>query len=152
MHETRAHNNDNRPHGWMGIHRGHQARPVEWLAEKGIFLVSLSAILVVLLIFLFVAREASAGRFLARPTPRWFRSRFRTAEMDKAPDGRAPAISGTDAGSNIAPMGKDTLKALMDVKQEAQDEIPEEFRKDPDARINTTEWQYLIQPHQWSQL
>ncbi len=44
--------------GWMGIHRGHQARPLEWLAEKFIFLVSLSAILVVFLIFLFVAREA----------------------------------------------------------------------------------------------
>ena len=42
----------------MGIHRGHKARPLEWLAEKFIFLVSLSAILVVFLIFLFVAREA----------------------------------------------------------------------------------------------
>ena len=42
----------------MGIHRGHKARPLEWLAEKGIFLVSLSTILVIFLIFLFVAREA----------------------------------------------------------------------------------------------
>ena len=42
----------------MGIHRGHRARPAEWLAEKFIFLVSLSAIAMVLLIFLFVAREA----------------------------------------------------------------------------------------------
>lgn len=44
--------------GWMGIRRGHQARPVEWLAEKVILLVSLSAILMVFLIFLFVGREA----------------------------------------------------------------------------------------------
>ena len=42
----------------MGIHRGHKARPVEWLAEKLIFLVSLTAIVMVFLIFLFVAREA----------------------------------------------------------------------------------------------
>src|SRR6185436_4738903 len=44
--------------GWSGLKRGHRARPLEWLAEKVIFLVSLSAIIVVFLIFLFVAREA----------------------------------------------------------------------------------------------
>jgi hypothetical protein len=44
--------------GWMGLKRGHRARPLEWVAEKFIFLVSLSAIVVVFLIFLFVAREA----------------------------------------------------------------------------------------------
>jgi len=48
----------NRTLGWTGIMRGHKARPVEWLAEKFIFLVSLSAIVMVFLIFLFVAREA----------------------------------------------------------------------------------------------
>src|SRR4051794_20171371 len=44
--------------GWMGLSRGHKARPLEWICEKGIFLVSLSAILMVFLIFVFVAREA----------------------------------------------------------------------------------------------
>jgi len=44
--------------GWMGLQRGHRARPLEWLAERGIFLVSLSAIVMVFLIFLFVVREA----------------------------------------------------------------------------------------------
>src|SRR5215210_7725833 len=44
--------------GWMGLKRGHKARPLEWMAEKFIFLVSLSTILVIFLIFLFVAREA----------------------------------------------------------------------------------------------
>src|SRR5438445_10979494 len=51
--------------GWMGLSRGHKARPFEWIVEKGIFLVSLSAILMVFLIFIFVAREATpifAGR------------------------------------------------------------------------------------------
>ena len=42
----------------MGLKRGHKARPVEWIAEKFIFLVSLSAIVMVFLIFLFVARDA----------------------------------------------------------------------------------------------
>ena len=50
--------NAKRTVGWMGLKRGHHARPVEWVAEKFIFLVSLSAIVMVFLIFLFVAREA----------------------------------------------------------------------------------------------
>ena len=54
----------------MGIHRGHRARPLEWLAEKFIFLVSLSTILMVFLIFLFVAAKPCRS-FLARPIPRW---------------------------------------------------------------------------------
>ena len=47
-------------------------------------------------------------------------------------------------------MDKETLKSLMEVKQEQLDEIPANFRNDPDAHINTTEWRYLLQPHQWS--
>ena len=42
----------------MGIRRGHQAHPAEWLAEKFIFLVSLTAIVMVFLIFAFIMREA----------------------------------------------------------------------------------------------
>ena len=44
--------------GWMGLERGHRARPLEWLIEKAIFLISLSAILMVFLIFVFIGREA----------------------------------------------------------------------------------------------
>src|SRR5688500_8633276 len=50
--------NGKRTHGWMGIKRGHQARPLEWIAEKFILLVSLSAILMIFLIFIFIGREA----------------------------------------------------------------------------------------------
>jgi phosphate transport system permease protein len=46
-------------------------------------------------------------------------------------------------------MDRETLKSLMDVKVEAQDEIPEQFRNSRDARVNTTEWRYLLLPHQW---
>src|SRR5262245_10420150 len=49
---------ERRSRGWEGLKSGQRARPGEWLAEKGIFLISLSAIIVVFLIFLFVAREA----------------------------------------------------------------------------------------------
>src|SRR5215212_8261865 len=49
----------NRTIGWMGIQRGHRARPLEWIVEKGIMIVSFSAILMILLIFLFIGREAA---------------------------------------------------------------------------------------------
>ena len=42
----------------MGIERGHKARPLEWIVEKGIMVVSFSAIVMILLIFLFIGREA----------------------------------------------------------------------------------------------
>jgi hypothetical protein len=47
-----------RPVDWEGMKRGQRSRPIEWLAERTIFLVSLSAILMIFLIFVFVAREA----------------------------------------------------------------------------------------------
>jgi len=42
----------------MGLQRGHRAKPLEWVAEKTIFVVSLSSILMVFLIFFFIGREA----------------------------------------------------------------------------------------------
>ena len=116
--------------------------------EKSIFLISLSAILMVLLIFLFVAKEALPVFFgeintalIQKPIP--------PAEMEKhSPVELQSYLELTPA--QFASMSKDTLRSLMEVKVEAQDDIPEDFRKDPDARINTTEWRYLLFAHQWS--
>jgi len=132
----------------MGIHRGHKARPLEWLAEKFIFLVSLSAILMVFLIFLFVAREA-LPLFLGQTNTALVKPVIPTAEMDKhSPAELQKYLELTP--EQFKTMDKDTLKALMDVKIEEQDAIPEQFRNNPDARINTTDWRYLLLPHQWS--
>ena len=132
----------------MGIHRGHQARPFEWLAEKFIFLVSLSAIGMVLLIFLFVAREALPVIFGQTDTALVQKS-IPPEEMDK--HSAAELQSYLDLTPlQFATMDKETLHALMEVKVEAQNDIPENFRHDPDARLNTTEWKYLLRGHQWS--
>lgn len=45
---------------------------------------------------------------------------------------------------------KDWLQTLMEIRQEAFNEIPAHVKSDPDARANTTEWRYLLQPHQWA--
>src|SRR5580704_7970237 len=74
--------NSKRSIGWMGLQRGHRARPLEWLAEKGIFLVSLSAMVMVFLIFLFVAREA-LPIFFGRMNSASVRQVIPVADMDK---------------------------------------------------------------------
>jgi len=137
-----------RPHGWIGIHRGHKARPVEWLAEKFIFLVSLSAIAMVLLIFLFVAREALPIFFggintaLVQPViPVAEMEKHSPAELQRYLDLTPEQYKSVD---------HDTLLALMQGKIDEQNEVPENFRNNPDAHVNTTEWKYLLQPHQWS--
>jgi phosphate transport system permease protein len=136
-----------RSHGWMGIHRGHKARPGEWLAEKFIFLVSLSAILMVLLIFLFVAREATPV-FFGETNTALVQKPIPPAEMDKHSPAELQAYLELTP-DQFAKMDKATLRDLMAVKVEAQDDIPENFRNDPDAKINTTEWKYLLQAHKW---
>ncbi len=132
----------------MGIHRGHRARPLEWLAEKFIFLVSLSTILMVFLIFLFVAREALPV-FFGQTDTALVQKVIPTDEMDKhSPAELQQYLELTP--EQFKAMDKDTLKTLMDVKVEAQNEIPVQFRNDPDAHINTTDWRYLLLPHKWT--
>ena len=135
-------------HGWMGIHRGHRARPLEWLAEKFIFAVSLSAILVVLLIFLFVAREAAPLLF-GHINSAAVQAVIPVSEMDKLPPAQLQEYLGLTP-KEFAAMDRETLKSLMEVKVEAQDEIPAAFRNDPDAQINTLQWRYLLRPHRWT--
>jgi phosphate transport system permease protein len=141
-------NESRRSHGWMGIHRGHQARPGEWLAEKFILLVSLSAILMVLLIFVFVAREAlpvffgqSKTALVQKPIP--------PDEMDKHAAAELEAYLEITP-DQLAKLPKSTLRTMMEIKVEAQNDIPDDFRNDPDAHLNTTAWKYLIAPHRWN--
>ena len=128
----------------MGIHRGHKARPLEWLAEKFIFLVSLTAILLVFLIFVFVAREALPIVFgqmnsaAARPA-------ISAKEMETLKPAELRAYLGLTP-AEFKRMDKDALQALMEVREEEAREAP----KDKDAAVNTTEWRYLFGPHQWS--
>src|SRR5437773_2551820 len=106
--------NSNRTLGWTGIKRGHKARPVEWLAEKFIFLVSLSAIVMVLLIFLFVAREAlpvALGRMSSAKTVRT----IPPAEIGRLSQAELMEYLGLTTAQFKA-MDQETLKDLMAVK------------------------------------
>ncbi len=134
--------------GWMGLQRGHKARPLEWLAEKFIFLVSLSVILVILLIFLFVAREAAPIFFGAMDSSLVQRV-IPPEELDKLSPRQIQEYLGLTP-AQLKEMDPEALKTLMEIKVEAQKEIPQEFRDDKDSTVNTTEWRYLVKPHQWT--
>ena len=128
---------------WKTIQRGQKHRPVEWLAERGIFMVSLSAIVMVFVIFLFVAREAlpvllgrsnSSNSFEAIPVE----------QMDQIPPEKLRAYLGLSPAEFLR-MDHETLKTLMEVKGEEA----KESKGDKDAKINATGWRYLLFPYQW---
>src|SRR5579885_2876474 len=106
--------------GWMGLQRGHQAHPLEWLAEKGIFLVSLSAIVMVFLIFIFVAREA-LPIFLGQMNSSSVQKAVPVAEMDKMSPAELQKYLGLTP-DEYSSMDHDTLKTLMEVKIEGAKE------------------------------
>ena len=117
------------------------------MAEKFIFLVSLSTIVMVLLIFLFVAREALPV-FFGQTDTALIQKPIPPTEMDKHTPAELQAYLELTP-DQFEKMDKETLLSLMEVKIEAQNEIPESFRNDPDAHANTTEWKYLLKSHQW---
>ena len=128
----------------MGIHRGHKARPAEWLAEKFIFLVSLTAILMVFLIFVFVAREA-LPLALGQMNSAAARPAISMEEFAKLkPAEQQLYLELTPA--EFKRMDKEALDSLAEVRLEEAKEAP----KDKDATVNTTEWRYLLGEHQWS--
>lgn len=135
---------NNRSARWAGILRGKKRRPLEWLAEKGIFLVSLSAILMVFLIFLFVGREA-LPIFLGRMDSSVAIKVIQPDQMASLSREELQAYLEL-SDDEFAGMDEETLTLMMEVKLEEAAEAPE----DKDASVNTTEWKYLLQPHQWT--
>lgn len=129
---------------WSTIRRGVKARPVEWLAERGILLVSLSTIVMVFLIFLFVGREALPV-VLGHLNAARVQEVIPPEKMEAVPAEQLRAYLGLTA-AEFARMDKETLRLLMEIKVEEHAALPD----DKDARLNTTDWRYLLGPHQWT--
>jgi phosphate transport system permease protein len=135
--------NGKRTHGWMGIKRGHQARPVEWLAEKFILLVSLSAILMIFLIFIFIGREA---------LPIFFGRMDSAAKQEVIPPSKIDELTPEQlrayldvSSQEFAEMDRETKLGIMEIRMETA----AEETASPDARINTTHWRYLLRSYKW---
>jgi phosphate transport system permease protein len=128
----------------MGIQRGHNAHPFEWLMEKLIFLVSLTTIVMVFLIFAFVSREA-VPLLLGQVNSAARQPVIPVADMDKTPPEKLRAYLELSP-EQFATMDHDTKQLLMETKIDADKEAPD----DKDAAVNTTEWRYMLLPHQWT--
>lgn len=129
---------------WESLRKGHKSRPLEWLAERFIFLVSLSAIVMIFLIFAFVGREAwpvVAGKMNSSSV----QTVIPVAEMDKHSPEELRAYLGLTK-SKFDSMDPETRKLMMEIKVEADKEKP----VDKDAPVNTTSWHYLFRPHAWT--
>jgi phosphate transport system permease protein len=130
----------------MGIRRGHKARPAEYIAEKLILAVSLTAIAMVFLIFLFVGREAlpvflgTASSAAAAET-----KAIPVEEMDRLEPSKLRSYLDLSE-KEFKEMDRETLKSLMEVRLEAA----AEETTDKDANVNTVQWRYLLFPFQWS--
>ncbi len=136
--------NAKRSVGWMGLKRGHKARPLEWIAEKAVFLVSLSAIVMIFLIFLFVAREALPIVFGKSNSAKTTKV-IPVAEFEKLSPPELMEYLGLTP-KQYKSMDKETLKELMLVKVEAGAEVS----KDKDAELNTAGWSMMLKPYQWT--
>ncbi len=123
---------------------GSRKAPLEWLLERCIFLVSLSAIVLVFLIFAFVLRE-SLPVFLGRVDSTVAQRVIPAAQMDTlSPAQLAKYLDLSE--SEFSEMDRDTLRLMMEVKEEAVAEAS----MDKDAGVNTANWRYLLGPHQWT--
>ncbi len=114
------------------------------MIEKGIFIVSLSAILLIFLIFAFVLRE-SLPVFLG--------------QLDSSHDVRIVQPSEIDnhsaeelrkylelSAADFERLDREQMLLMLEVKLEAAAEMP----SDKDAGLNTTKWRMLVGPYQWT--
>jgi phosphate transport system permease protein len=128
----------------MGIRRGHNAHPFEWFVEKLIFLVSLTAILMVFLIFAFVTREA-LPIILGQMNSSVVQPVIPPEKMDSLSPAELRKYLGLTE-TQFSEMDRDTIRLLMEAKVETAKEVPD----DKDAAVNTTAWRFLLLPYQWT--
>lgn len=129
---------------WSGVQRSQRKRPVEWMIERGIFLVSLSAILMVFLIFFFVGREALPIVF-GQESSAAQTEVFRVEDYDKIPSAKLQHYLGLTA-DQFATLDRDAKLELMALKVDTAAQAG----TDKDSALNTVEWRYLLRPHQWT--
>ncbi|MFZ2642624.1 MAG: phosphate ABC transporter permease subunit PstC [Verrucomicrobiia bacterium] len=114
----------------------------EWLVERGVFLVSLSAILMIFLIFIFVGREALPVA-MGRTNNSRAQKPIAVSEIPKLSQQKLAAYLGVPA-ADLKTFDFDTLKQLVELKGQELQEIA-----NPDARFNTTSWSMMLEPYRW---
>ena len=129
---------------WLTVRRGQQRRPLEWVIEKLIFCVALSAIIVVLLIFVFVGKESIPIMF-GRTTSAAVQDIIRVEDFDTTSPARLRKYLDLSE-QQYKDLDREAKLELMSLKAEAG----KEAANDKDARVNTVAWRHLLLPYQWS--
>lgn len=114
----------------------------EWLVERGIFVVSLTSILMIFLIFAFVGRE-SLPVVLGQTNNARARKPLSLQEAQQLPAPQLAQYLGVPLGE-LKGFDAETLKTLIELKAEELQQIA-----NPDARLNTTSWRMLWKPYRW---
>jgi phosphate transport system permease protein len=114
----------------------------EWLLERGVFAVSLSAILMIFLIFVFVGREALPVA-LGRTNNARGQKTIAAADISKLAPGQLAAYLGVTA-SELKTYDAEMVRELVGLKGQELADIA-----NPDARLNTTGWSLMLAPYRW---
>ncbi|MCS1409707.1 MAG: Phosphate transport system permease protein PstC 1 [Verrucomicrobia subdivision 3 bacterium] len=138
-------NQPNSTGDWNSLTRKRQIQPADWIAEKNIFAVSLSPIIVVFLIFLFITREALPILVGTAKDQMTVEEPIPVDQIDNMAPQKLQAYLGLTS-QEFDEMDRETLILLMEVKLEEFAEAPQ----DKDAKLDTTHWRYLLFPYQWT--
>jgi phosphate transport system permease protein len=117
-------------------------RRFESLIEKLIFLVSLSAILLIFLIFAFVGRESLPVIF-GRTNNARARKPIAVADISHTPRVELARYLGLSE-AELATYDAATVQTLVELKAQ---ELAQ--NSNPDSRMNTTSWRMMFQPYRW---
>lgn len=118
------------------------------IAEFGLRTIASSALLLLGLIFVFVGREALPVA-LGRLDSVLVRDALPVSEALHLPPEQLRVYLGLTPGE-FARLDTRALRELASLRVEAQTNLPPALREDPDARVNTLSWRYLLRPHAWS--
>ncbi len=129
---------------WQRVRRGQQRRPLEWAIEKLIYGVALSAIVVVLLIFIFVGKEAIPIAF-GKTSSAALKDVIALEDFDKTSPQKLKKYLGLTE-QQFKDLDRDSKLELMTLKLEAG----KDAANDKDARVNTVSWRHLLLPYQWT--
>ena len=124
--------------------RGQRKRPLEWLVERAIYGISLSAILGVFLIFIFVAREA-LPIVLGQATSASTTTTIPVEALDTTSADVLKKYLGLSA-QQFDSLDREAKVELMTLKLQTA----KGASKDKDTAVNTLRWRYLLLPYQWS--
>lgn len=136
--------NQAKSENWEKVGRPRRLNFLEFIVEKGIFFISLSAIFMVLLICVFIFKEAMPI-FLGKANSADATEHIAPADMDKIPKEKLRSHLGMSP-KEFAATPPENLRMILEVRAEAK----AEQQDSPESTLDTTEWKYILKPFQWS--